>query len=81
MQCKHYGCEKEAAEGRKQCETHLVYARLSQHRRRQKLLEGGNCTRCGNTSRPNKTMCQACADLWNQYLKSRRANVENAQTS
>lgn len=71
--CKHYGCTTEAMEGRKQCEVHLIAARTYQTERRKQLLNEGKCARCAGPSRPGKTMCQTCADMWNNYLKTRRA--------
>lgn len=73
MQCNHYGCSEQAELGRKQCRPHLNSAKDYQLARRVKLLKEGKCTRCTNPSRPGKTMCQTCADKWNEYLRGRRA--------
>jgi hypothetical protein len=73
MTCKHYGCELPAEEGKKQCSPHLEQARKYQSERRSALLSEGKCARCAGSSRPGKTMCQSCADTWNNYLKTRRA--------
>lgn len=73
MRCNHYGCEDQAEAGRKQCRPHLDAASKYQTERRVSLLKEGKCSRCAEPSRPGKTMCQVCADKWNEYLKNRRA--------
>jgi len=75
MKCKHYGCTKEADEGCTQCREHLNAASQYQKKRRKDLMESGKCTRCAGPSRQGKTMCQVCADMWNNYLKTRRAGA------
>ena len=71
-QCNHYGCRNAAEEGMRQCRKHSEYSREYQAERRTRLLNEGRCTRCGDQSRPGRTMCQECADKWNRYLKERR---------
>ena len=73
MKCSHYGCKRDAEESKKQCREHLDYAKDYQNNRRAALIKEGKCTRCALSSRPGKTMCQPCADNWNNYLKTRRA--------
>lgn len=73
MKCNHYGCEDTAEAQKKQCRKHLDYAKDYQSKRRAELIAEGKCTRCAQQSRPGKTMCQSCADTWNNYLKTRRA--------
>lgn len=74
MLCSHYGCKDAAEDGKKQCRPHLDSSSKYQTGRRTSLLKDGKCIRCANESRPNKTMCQVCADKWNAYLKNRRSS-------
>jgi hypothetical protein len=78
MNCpKHH--DKECAPGRSRCEECLSSLRDYQRRRREKLLSEGRCvgtvTRptCTNPPREGKTMCQVCADTFNEYQNSRNA--------
>jgi hypothetical protein len=74
--------DRECAPNRSRCDECLEVLRDRQKARREKLKKEGRCVgtvgrpQCQNPPREGKTMCQACADVFNAYqlerLKARK---------
>ena len=69
----------ECKEGKSRCDVCLDTLRAYQSNRRKSLIDAGHCvgtvgrSKCQNAPRPDKTMCQECADTFNKYQLGRLA--------
>jgi hypothetical protein len=76
MTC-HKHPDRECPPKKNRCDECLETLREYQRRRRKDLLAEGRCVgtvgrpKCQNPPRANKTMCQACADTFNEYQAGR----------
>ncbi len=70
--CVYRGCFNDAADGRRQCEKHLLAGSEAQVRLRACRKAAGMCLRCGDPHPlPGRTMCQACNDAYNARGRTR----------
>lgn len=68
-------CHEPAAEGRRQCETHLAQAREYMRARKERLVTEGRCVRCGREPHVGPGKCDVC-----RGRKARTTHLDTSRT-